>query len=295
MISIFKKLIDLLLIAGLAGVAVLVVLMNIEQPVVRLLLGVPLVLVCPGYALAAALFPVSALRLWERAAFALGLSVACAVIGGFLIYVSPFQIVPDIWAWSLGSVTWLGCVAAVPARLRYRQKHPEFAAPSGRWALPFGIATRFVVAGCLVAAAVWVSFTSEAWLQQQSQFTQFWMVYNEEDMLRYAEELARTAAEQNVAVADLPEEEVAEIVGPDLLWVGLYNYESQTTDYIIKVQHIDEVLAYWPDIQLAPGEVFEKTLRLPADAALDESPIEGLLYRRDAPDVVYRRVFLYEQ
>jgi hypothetical protein len=84
----------LLPLALLPLVLLVVVVFTIVTPdhVPGRILTLPLVLVLPGYAVTAALFPNRSLGVPERLVFSLGLSVAIVVLGGLLLNVTPFGV-----------------------------------------------------------------------------------------------------------------------------------------------------------------------------------------------------------
>jgi hypothetical protein len=87
----------------------------------RVLAGVPLVLVLPGYALTAFTLPARSPRgfslvLW-RGLWSTGLSLAVAVLGGLLLNVFPVGLTRVSWTILLAAVTLLALAATVPLRL----------------------------------------------------------------------------------------------------------------------------------------------------------------------------------
>jgi uncharacterized membrane protein len=106
---------DLLVVGALALAALGLGLSGVNQPALRLLLGLPLALFLPGYALAAALVPGS--PGWaERLAQSLGLSLALTVLGGFVLNALPGGLQPTSWLVLLAGVTLAGALAAIVRR-----------------------------------------------------------------------------------------------------------------------------------------------------------------------------------
>jgi uncharacterized membrane protein len=86
----------LVAIASLAIVVVAAILF-LDPLAFRAAAGAVLVLVVPGYALSATLFPRGALGLLERAAISVGLSAALAIIVGFLLTRVGILLTPITW------------------------------------------------------------------------------------------------------------------------------------------------------------------------------------------------------
>ena len=93
-----RKSFDLALVCALALAALILALLGTSSPMLQLLLGLPLVLVLPGYALTAALFPHGALGGADRALFTLGLSLCAAILCGFVLNRTPWGLRPESWA-----------------------------------------------------------------------------------------------------------------------------------------------------------------------------------------------------
>jgi uncharacterized membrane protein len=92
---------DLDLVAALIAAGLLVTALPLPNPV-RAVVFIPLVLVAPGYALAAALFPPGFVTREERATLTFALSVAAWALGGVVLYL---VIDLDLWAWLLMGAT----------------------------------------------------------------------------------------------------------------------------------------------------------------------------------------------
>jgi hypothetical protein len=86
----------------------------------------------------------------------------------------------------------------------------------------------------------------------------------------------------------LPADEKAD----DAVRLGLSSNEFDATSYKLQLEVNDLILREWPAITLRPGQQWETSVVLPAAQTKDER-VEALLYRLDAPDVVYRRGLLW--
>src|SRR5438477_895611 len=100
----YRKSLDLALAVGLAIAASLSIVLGLS-PILRLVLSVLLVLVLPGFALTAALFPHRSLAAPERVLFTFGLSLTVSVLGGLVLNFTPWGIEPKSWAVFLACIT----------------------------------------------------------------------------------------------------------------------------------------------------------------------------------------------
>jgi uncharacterized membrane protein len=110
--------------------------------VLRAVLAVALVLVLPGYALTAALFPTRSLGLPERLLLAVALSVSIAIVGGLVLNGVAIRLHERSWVTLLASVT---TAAALVATFRSRDAAPrsqprEWARPSAYQLAAFAVA-----------------------------------------------------------------------------------------------------------------------------------------------------------
>jgi hypothetical protein len=84
----------------------------------------------------------------------------------------------------------------------------------------------------------------------------------------------------------------AQQADPAAVQIGIKSIETVTTRYRLRLEVGGRVLHEWRSIALQPNEQWEETIALPADQRASEK-VEALLYRLDAPDVVYRRGVLW--
>jgi Protein of unknown function (DUF1616) len=151
----------------------------------RVLAGVPLVLVLPGYALTAFGLPGRSPRgfspvLW-RGLWTVGLSLAVAVLGGLVLNLTPAGLTRVSWAILLAGVTILALAVTAWLRTRsLRTSSPRSSSPrSGRGrrpTRPTGVAAGYAVAAlALAGAATWLAVASGGW-QQTPAFAQLWLV-----------------------------------------------------------------------------------------------------------------------
>src|SRR5262245_13923461 len=178
---------DLALVCALALAAMALTLLGVSSPALRLLLGLPLALVLPGYALMSALFPRHRLGGVERTLFTLSLSLSTVILCGFVLNRTPWGLRPESWAVILSEII-LGAslIAAVrrhlipasPASQPHEQEVCRSHSPiaggprlglSGGQTVLFGLAIA-VVAGAMLLAR------GEAALRPAPDVIQLWML-----------------------------------------------------------------------------------------------------------------------
>ena len=134
---------------------------------VRTPLALPLVLFLPGWALTRDVG--RGMDGYERAAAAIGLSLALAAVGALLLNLLPWGVRPLPWAVLLGAVT-VAALAISYWRERSSETPPAYALARPR----LGALSLYGVAGAIVVLAVVVA--REGALRQSTPgFTQFWM------------------------------------------------------------------------------------------------------------------------
>ena len=216
----------------------------------------PLVLALPGWAVLDAALPRERGAGLERAASAVGLSLALAVLCGLALD-RVGLLTPAGWSGSLGGFTlaaWAtGRVARLAAPRRGLDHVPSWRMPSraSGWATAL-LAPALALAG----AAIWTA-RQGALAHREYAFTEFWLVPS----------------------------------GPGSAVLGLRNLEKAEAGYAVQIMAGADVVGRWPPITLGPGETATRTV--PVDA-LPGAPrrMEAWLYRSDRPDTVYRKVWL---
>jgi len=118
--------VDLWVAALLVLAAMAAVTLNLGT-LPRVLLGVPLVLFLPGYALVSALFPTRVIPTVERLLLALGASIALAIVVGLALALAGVLLTPGSWTVALALLTMIGVVVAWVRRLRHGVTGPGFA------------------------------------------------------------------------------------------------------------------------------------------------------------------------
>lgn len=248
-----KRNLDLLLISLVAGAGVAVQFVALPEPV-KLLLGLGLVLVCPGYAITEALFPQRTLGLAERGLLTGGLSLAVICLGSVAFNAAPSGLSTAVWAALDFGVTVAASLIALFRRLSLVEQLPAARWPGLRleqWSL--------LAAAGAIAVTAFILVRAPRPVTNVQGYTSLWLV---------PAEAGNSASVQ----------------------LGIANSELEITDYHLTLSVGDRPLQEWNDIALAPGETWQQQINLPATA--NGQKTEALLYRLDNPDVVYRQVSL---
>lgn len=247
---------DLVLTAA-AAVALLVLLALPTDGLVESLVLVATVLVLPGYALAAAMFPPNTLPRAERVLYVAALSVAAVALGG-LLWQLAFPLGRVAWACVLSAITLAACGiaqlrrgAAAPIQDGSHSPPPSRADRRrlSRADLPTAIAVAVAVAATITAVAI----ASEGLREQraESHFSALWIA-------------PRARAPKGIEVA-------------------IDNHQGAVREYRLTVSADGREIESWRGklgarkrkaLVLAPG-TFRSGARLVADLYRD-----GALYRR---------------
>jgi hypothetical protein len=249
---------DLVVTVALALIGALVALLPGVPGALRIPLVSPLVLVLPGYALTRALFVERTPAALELMLLCVGLSLACAVLGGLVLNALPGGLTTLDWAVLLCAITVVGCAATLIQRARAPELSIGGFARTSMWSgPPLGLRAGglFVGAALAVVAAVWVARTPVPAIPEQG-YTILWM---------------------------LPATD-----SPDGVRLGVRNFEPSPVQYQLRVVSGDQVLQEF-SINLQPVEEWQAEVTL---ASLGDAPVEADLYRADSPDTIYRRTVL---
>ena len=243
----------------------------------RVALGVPFVLVLPGYVLTAALFPHRTdLDFLERTALSVGLSAAIIPLLGLALNYSPWGIRPHPIVLSVMLFTLLvAAVAAVRRRLLPREQafRPALAIPWRRL-LPASAVTRALAA--VAALLVVIPAVAGAYLlilpKGGETYTEFYALGPG----------GRTEAYPSV----LSLGESARLI------LGVANHEGRDSGYQI-VAKIDGAIARSVlALRLEDGERWEREVAVAPSRAGDGQKVEYLLYR-EGVSKAYRRLHLW--
>ena len=227
------------------------------RPLLRALITFPLVLLLPGYAVTAALFPGRTLGALQRTTLSVGLSLAIAALGGIVLNWTNWGLHTYSWAVLLGALT---LAASAVAWLRRRALPVDTAAAeeSAPPRLDVRTTLSLCVAGIVVLGAIAVSRVGAS-QQQDSGFTQLWMTH--------------------------------EAGRPSDIHVGVLSKELVAKAYVLQIKVAGDVLHEWPSIPLQPGESWDATLTV--NPSGENVPVEAVLYQAGDPAHIYRRTLLW--
>jgi uncharacterized membrane protein len=255
------KSVDILVIIVITIVAVALAFVVPPDSVPGRILTLPLVLVLPGYALMASVFPRRSLGAVECLVFSLGLSLVIVVLGGLVLNWTPFGLRASSWSVLLGSIT-LGACAVALARRRGQSISAAGLLGIKGVGLTFRQGLLLGLAVVIICGAIAVSNIGAA-QQPFPGFTQLWI-------------LPAGGANPKNAVR-----------------LGVSNMESTAMEYSLTVNVDGKVVKLWPSIDLKPSEKWETTLMLPQTAHIGAVRVEVVLYRTNAPATIYRHVVLW--
>jgi hypothetical protein len=200
----------------------------------------------------------------ERTVLTLALSFTVAVVGGFVLNLTPWGLERTSWTLLLGGLTFIAAATAIVQRLLCKYRGGCCASRLGvSTGVPsvagfVGLLLSLVGVGTVVGTVAMNHSSASAHLG--AAFTQLWLL-------------------------PAPDEGPGEAVR-----VGVRNYEGTRARYILVVTASERLLFQWSDVDLEAGAAWERALAVPPDS---EAPrIEAWLYRAEAPNQVYRRVFV---
>jgi len=247
-------------LAAVLGTALVLLVLALLVPgglgtSLRLLIALPLVLVLPGYAVTAAMFPRRWLGFPETIVFSLGLSLAILALAGLALSLTP---------WGMGTIPWgifLGIMALAAAGVARRElltvarMGRSIPVPAARTVLPFA------AAALIVLAALRMAVVGEA-QQPQAGFTQLWILPAPSDAGNRA-----------------------------LVRLGITNREPVTRRYILQLVVEGRTIRRWPVLSVAPGQTWQATVPLSSGFPAG-GKVEATLSRATSPLSIYRRVWL---
>jgi uncharacterized membrane protein len=170
-----------LVVTAAASLASLVLIALPFGGLIKGIVLLPMVLVLPGYALAAAVSPPGTLSRSERAVYVVGLSVSAAALGG-LVWQFAFDLGRETWALLLASITLAGCAIAqrrrtrqTPIRKRNRSQPPRASRErSSHLELPTALTALIGVIAAIAAIAITVDGLQDQ--RAESNYSALWVV-----------------------------------------------------------------------------------------------------------------------
>lgn len=206
-----------LLAAALATIlAVALTALELPIPLIRALVGAPLILLLPGYALVRAVRPAGGLQPGEGLTAAVGLSLTLTILVGTLLHWSPWGVRALPAALILGGITLAGIAGALA---RAGAGAPGRALPPLRPSQQARLGLALAV-GC---GAILVAYLG-AMQQPRPGFTQLWA---------------------------LPAPGVA-----DTYELGMWSQEAAPVRFRLTVNQGEQILQQWEPITLRPGEAW---------------------------------------
>jgi uncharacterized membrane protein len=254
---------DLVLVSGFALAALTITLLGVEHPALRLLLGLPLAVLLPGYALTAALFPHPTLPGTDRALYTLGLSLCALILSGFALNALPWGLVPKSWAVILAELTLGGCVVAF-ARRHLLLAMPETLPPATKdeqraaYGLSLGQGLLVGLALIVVVGAIALAHTG-AQKRPAADVLQLWM---------------------------LPEGDATGVR------IGINSVGPAEGEFRLQLRRDGYLIHEWPTISLKPGDRWADRLSL-AGRQPGEGAFEAILYRTETPHTIFRQVTIW--
>lgn len=252
-------------------------LLPVPLAAARLLLGMTLILFCPGYALQAALFPRrNTLDGAERLALSVGISLALVSLLALILDQLPWGIHMTPVVGAAGGTTFLATVLAwvrwysLPAESRW-----EWTVSWADVANLFGFRPRSWLYGGLtgiLALNLLLLLMVIRFAGMGEPVTEFYL-----------------SGPEGLA-ADYPR---WGIVGePMTVTVGIVNGEETTVDYRLEVVDGDYLLGQAGPVRLDPGAAYEGPVSFTPVRAGDSVRVQFLLYRNGLP-VPYRTLWLW--
>jgi hypothetical protein len=217
----------------------------------RTALGAPLLLLWPGYALTAALFPRWTLGWIERVIFSLGLSLMSGIIGAVVLNFTAWGLTAPAWTVLGAGVTLAASLVAAWRRRQLSADKPVLPTIAG------GHLALMAVAALMTVGAVGLS-RAQLYRPDAQGYTMLWLVQDNES-------------------------------GPPQLRLGVRSAELTTQSYRLELTAGGVMVAEWPSFSVAPGQTWETTTLL-AGLPEANKLLEARLYRNDEPGTLYRRV-----
>ncbi|HEV7237304.1 MAG TPA: DUF1616 domain-containing protein [Ktedonobacteraceae bacterium] len=251
---------DLLVVEFIALLNVVWALLPNRPSLIGTILALPLLFVLPGYTLTEVLFHQKLLNGTYRLVLSLGLSLALAILGGFILNALPGGLQALSWAVFLGLLT--TAFALLVAYLRRRVQGREVQVQGIR-----PLKLRFSISAYLVVLAAAMAILSVLYavigVEQQPHpgFTQLWML---------------PAAQNGTSSA---------------VNLGIRSFEATTVTYRVTMTMNGQTLRIWPSVVLKPDQTWNQVVPIAPDGT-HSLYIEAQLYRLDQPQTVYRNVHL---
>jgi len=241
----------------LAGLVSAVALLLNLPPVLKLLFGILLIFVLPGYAVTLALFTPVTPGIFERICLTLGSSLAIVVLSGFLLHLLGAGLQFETWLLFLSMITASGGgIAYFRSGVHQNEKRQSLS-------ITMEQAMLLSCAFALILSSILLSRANETQFQHgASSFTQLWY-------------------------------QCAAVENGEVLIISLRSSEETDMNYRLVLSNGDQILEEWDGIHLKPGQQWDAAVTLPAAGETQE--LEAKLYRSGGPLQVYRRLSIHQQ
>jgi uncharacterized membrane protein len=234
--------------------------------VLRLVLGLPVLLLFPGYALLAALFPRrNALGSIEWVAYSLGVSIAVVSLIGILLNYTPWGI--TLHSSLIANGVFIVVAATFALCRRYGLADEERGNIRWNFKFPFGknrSVTDRVIFGILMLAILGAAVAmiyAYAYPGEGEKFTEFYILGPGGIAADYASEL--TVGEEGSVI------------------IGIINREHETASYRVMVTIDGRENGNMGTVILADGEKWEEQMSYIPDRAGDNQKLEFYLYKNE--------------
>ncbi len=227
------------------------------------LIALPLVVVLPGYACTAAIFPRRDQGFAEMLVVSLASSLIVVILLGLLLNLTPMGLRTPSWAIALSTTTLLACVIAD----KRRRPYPYHTVFSGRFRLQsvgFTLDQWLMIGMAVVVVAGAFALSMIGAVQQPRKgFTQLWMLSGNNTSTH------------------------------SMVQLGVNNLEGGPMHYQLIVNMNGKIVKTWPMLALQSGMQWQSTLILPAAPHNKTLRIEATLSLENTPDTAYRHVVLW--
>jgi hypothetical protein len=248
---------DLISISFLALAAMLIALLAAQAGgallVIQMILALPLVLILPGYAISAALFPQRSIGFADRLLLVAGLSIAATVITGIGLYLTHWGLTRLPWGLTLSAIV---LVFSLAAGWRRRRDVTGSSQPLKLGLKPVQI-LQILLAVVTAGAAVRIASIEQPPAGILG-YSSLWMV-----------------PASNSSLTPLK--------------IGVSSQEFTPQSYNLQLSVDAQVVKEWQGINLNPGAKWETQADLTGDLS-QVKVIEARLYRVDEPNIIYRWV-----
>jgi uncharacterized membrane protein len=226
--------------------------------ILRVVFGLALALLAPGYALTTAFLPSLAQVFPNRLMYAIGLSLAATILTGLALNLTAEGLTGTLFTGVLGSISLAAGVVALLRRWREFEPEDEVRLPAFR--LRASHAAMFAAAALLVVGALVVTRTAAVG-EPHPGFTQLWLTPFYPSSKQYVE-------------------------------IGLHSYENEPVDYRVVYRIGGEVVSEWSPVRLEPDGLWQKVMHI-GEAPQQGERAEVVVYRLDDPEEVYRHATLW--